>query len=75
VLNSPIDTQRYPNFDLWKSLWLSNPHGKNMREVGRFASRYISREPSSELTDLSWTKDGRALSFEFQERLWILPVR
>jgi hypothetical protein len=75
VFDSPIDTERYPTYDRWLSIWVSTSRGKNLHSLGRFASRFIPREPSTELTDLTWTKDGRGLRFAFDDRLWNLPVQ
>jgi hypothetical protein len=74
VLALPIDRDDYPGYDFWLSFWASRVDGSRLREIGRFPSHYQNSEPSTGITDLKWTPDSHALTFDFQDDLWGIRV-
>ena len=50
-----------------EQIWVSSREGKEMKVVARI--------PKEGIGGLQWNPDGKRVSFEYQEKLWILPVK
>jgi hypothetical protein len=55
------------------SLWTSRLDGSDMREIGQQDAPRVDGWNTS-LYDLSWTPDGKRLSFVCDGALWTLPA-
>jgi len=58
------------------ALWVSDPNGKSMREIGHMPTTPWSRlgQRFAEISNIQWLPGGRRLSFIYRNSLWTVLV-